>query len=87
MSRWKPSPIEGAAKIAAEQELAFHDTISQMFRRTTPMGKKRLSEREQVARWLIATPDQREKARTTWAPGKFEEWNTAMFKALRRMRG
>ena len=51
------------------------------------MGKRRLAEREQVARWLIATPQQREKARLTWPPGKYDEWNTKMFKALQGMRG
>ena len=83
---WKPNPIEGAAKIAAEQEIAFQGTIAQTFKRTTPMGKKRLTEREQVARWLVATPEQREKARTTWGDEKFQAWNTAMFKALRKYR-
>jgi len=84
---WKPNPIEGAAKIAADQERATLETISKTFRRTTPLGKRRLTEREQVARWLVATPEQREKARTTWSSGRYEEWNTQMFKLLRKLRG
>jgi len=84
---WKPNPIEGAAKIAADQEIAFQGTIAQTFKRTTPMGKKRLTEREQVARWLIATPEQREKARGQWGDEKYQRWNTEMEKARRKYMG
>lgn len=84
--RWKQNPIESEARIAAEQEAKALETIRQTFRRTTPMGKKRLTEREQVARWLVATPEQRQQAQTQWPPGAYERWNTQMFKALMGMR-
>lgn len=84
--RHQPNPIEAEAKLAAEQEMKALEVISQTFRRATPMGRRRLSEREQVSRWLIATPQQREKARLTWKEGQYEEWNAKMFKALQKMR-
>ena len=83
---WQPNPIESAAKLAAEQEAKALQAIGQQFRRTVPMGKRQLTEREQVARWLVATPEQRLKARTEWGETKYQRWNTQMFKALQRMR-
>jgi len=85
--RWAPNPIESAATLAAEQETKALETIRQTFRRTTPMGRKRLTEREMVARWLVATPEQRERARGEWGEEGYNRWNTAMFKAFRKMRG
>ena len=85
-SHYLPSPIEQEAKLAAEQEMKALETIGAMFKRTSPMGRRRLSEREQVARWVVATPQQREKARLTWGEERYTEWNQKMFKALRRTR-
>lgn len=86
MGHYQVNPIEAEAKLAAEQEAKALQTIAQTFRRTTPMGRRRLTEREQVSRWLVATPQQREKARLTWKEGQYEEWNQKMFKALQKMR-
>ena len=85
--RYKPNPIEEVASVAAEQEAATLDSIGQQFRRTTPIGKKRLTEREMVARWLIATPEQRSRARAQWGEEKFAAWNTKMFQLVRKNRG
>lgn len=84
--RWQDNPIEREVSIAAQQEAKALEMISLQFRRTKPMGKRRLTEREQVARWLVATPEQRQKAAAQWGPENYGRWNTEMYKALLRMK-
>ena len=84
--RWQDNPIEREVNIAAQQEAKALEMISQQFRRTKPMGKKRLTEREQVARWLVATPEQRQRAQAEWGDEKYLAWNTQMYQTLLRMR-